>query len=222
MMRRYVRGIAEMQAPTAEERYGPALEVALRAFARLEPRLAADRAGVAYEGDDGARRRFSVSFFGSLYTVEWPAGTVTREADGGGADIATSILLLHYLAAADGAPMGSEWMAFRNLPGGLGYEAAFRGRASRRLVRAFGSDAAGFERAARALGGESLSFGDRSFQFRALPRVWLAVVLHMADEFPAEVNVLFDAAARHYLPTEDLAVLGGMLAGRLIQAGRRP
>jgi hypothetical protein len=52
-----------------------------------------------------------------------------------------------------------------------------------------------------------------------LPRVWLAVVLHLADEeFPASANVLFDASASHYLPTEDLAVLGGMLTGRLIKS----
>jgi hypothetical protein len=68
------------------------------------------------------------------------------------------------------------------------------------------------------LKGESLSFGDASFLFRMLPRLWLAVVLYLADdEFPANANVLFDAAASHYLPTEDLAVLGGLLAGRLIR-----
>ena len=68
-------------------------------------------------------------------------------------------------------------------------------------------------------GVERLSFGDASFSFRLLPRVWLAVVLHLADdEFPASANVLFDAAVSHYLPTEDLAVLGGILTGRLIKA----
>jgi hypothetical protein len=60
------------------------------------------------------------------------------------------------------------------------------------------------------------------FAFRLLPRVWLAVVLHLADdEFPANANILFDATVSHYLPTEDLAVLGGMLAGRLSKAAPR-
>jgi hypothetical protein len=71
------------------------------------------------------------------------------------------------------------------------------------------------------LRGESLSFGDASFLFRTLPRLWMAVVLYLADdEFPANANVLFDATASHYLPTEDLAVLGGLLAGRLIRVAR--
>ncbi|MEJ2208321.1 MAG: DUF3786 domain-containing protein [Anaerolineae bacterium] len=81
---------------------------------------------------------------------------------------------------------------------------------------------AGFQAAARAMGAESLSFGDASFLFRALPRLWMAVVLYVADdEFPASANVLFDASASHYLPTEDMAVLGGLLASRLIKAAPR-
>jgi hypothetical protein len=128
-------------------------------------------------------------------------------------------LLLHYLLTADGTPPADRWIAFRNLAGGLGYDAAFQGRANLRLARAFGTDRPAFEAAARALGGERLSFGDASFSFRLLPRVWLAVVLNLADdEFTANANVLFDGMASHYLPTEDLAVLGGMLAGRLIKA----
>jgi hypothetical protein len=35
------------------------------------------------------------------------------------------------------------------------------------------------------------------------------------DEFPAQASVVFDAAAGHYLPAEDLAGLGGLLARRL-------
>ncbi|MGD2205267.1 MAG: DUF3786 domain-containing protein, partial [Anaerolineae bacterium] len=122
---------------------------------------------------------------------------------------------------ADGTTLSSKWIAFRNLPGGLGYDAAFQGRANLRLAHAFGADRAAFEAAAQTLGGERLSFGDTSFLFRLLPRVWLAIVLYLADEeFSANANVLFDASASHYLPTEDLAVLGGMLAGRLIKADR--
>jgi hypothetical protein len=129
--------------------------------------------------------------------------------------------MMHYLLTADGTPLGADWIAFRNLPGGLGYYGAFQGRASLRLAHAFGTDLPAFERAAQALGGERLSFGDASFSFRLLPRVWLATVLYLADdEFSASANVLFDAAASHYLPTEDLAVLGGILAGRLVKAVR--
>jgi len=199
---------------TPEETYAPALEKARKALAQLDPQQTAVRAAVSIA--DGA---FQIPFFGAIHYVLWPEGRVQRATDGREADATTCLLLMHYLLTADGMPQGAAWIAFRNLPGGLGYDAAFQGRASMRLARTFGRDGSAFEAAARALGGESLSFGDASFSFRALPCVWLAVVLHLADdEFPAAASVLFDDSASHYLPTEDLAVLGGVLAGRLIKA----
>ncbi len=199
-----------------EETYGPALEKARQAFPDLDPHETAARASVAYEGGT-----FAIPFFETKYQVQWPSSAIQRAADQHEADIATRILLLHYLLHADGTPLADKWIAFRNLPGGLGYDGAFQGRANLRLAHAFGSDQGSFEAAARALGGERLDFGDASFSFRVLPRVWLAVVLYLADdEFSANANVLFDGAVSHYLPTEDLAVLGGMLAGRLIRTAR--
>ena len=201
---------------TPEETYGPALKKAQAAFPHLDPQKTAALAAVTYENE-----RFQVPFFGSIYHVHWPKGTIQRLADQREVDIATQILNLHYLLTADGTPLAAEWVAFRSLPGGLGYDAAFQGRANLRLAHAFGTGMSAFESASRALGGERLTFGDASFLFRLFPRVWLAVVLYLADdEFPASANVLFDAAVSHYLPTEDLAVLGGMLAGRLVRAVR--
>jgi hypothetical protein len=181
----------------------------------------ATRSAVPYHSQDIAKGHFEILFLDKVHQVWWPEGMVRKAEDGEEADIATSILLLHYLLAADGTAVKGEWIAFRSLPGGLGYQAAFEARASRRLTQTFGSDQSGFEAAAKTLAGERLSFGDASFLFRTLPRVWLAIVLYLADEeFPASANVLFDAGASHYLPTEDLAVVGGMLAGRLIKETR--
>lgn len=205
---------------TPEETYGPALRKAQGTFSQVDPSRAAARAAVTYQPGDGGGE-FESPFFGTLYRIQWPSGVVHRATDRTEADIATRILLLHYLTTADGVPLADRWISFRSLPGGLGYDAAFQGRANQRLAHAFGTDQATFELAADRLGGERLAFGDASFLFRALPRLWLAVVLYLADEeFPATANVLFDASASHYLPTEDLAVLGGMLAGRLIKTAR--
>ncbi len=215
-----MEGPLQRSIRTPEERYRSALVRAQRALSELDPSKTALRAAIRFEQLDEQEGLFEIPFFGTLFEVRWPHGEVRQAANQLEADVTTRIILLHYLLTADGTPLASKWIAFRNLPGGLGYDAAFHGRASQRLVRSFGSDIVGFQSAARDLGGESLSFGDASFAFRLLPRVWLAVVLHLADdEFPASANVLFDGAVDHYLPTEDLAVLGGMLAGRLVKSG---
>jgi hypothetical protein len=177
------------------------------------------RAAVPYQELGSSRGRFEIPFLGTLYYVYWPDGRVEGAKHEEEPDIVTRLILLHYLHSADGVPVASQWIAFRNLPGGLGYEGAFHARASQRLAQTFRADQHGLNAAGRLLGAETLSFGDASLLFRALPRVWLAVVLYVEDEeFPASANVLFDEAASHYLPTEDLAVLGGLLASRLIRA----
>lgn len=206
---------------TPEETYGPALRKAQLDFGRVDPHKVASHAGVAYQATGTTSGQFLVPFLSTMHRIHWPEGTVEQPIGQQETDIGTRILALHYLVTADGSPVAGKWIAFRNLPGGLGYDGAFQRRANLRLANAFGTDLEAFVTAAKGLGGERLTFGDASYLFRALPRVWLAVVHHVADEeFPASTNIVFDASVSHYLPTEDLAVLGGMLAGRLIKAAQ--
>ena len=202
-----------------EETYDSALQIARQDLASREPHLIAARAGVVYRRLTDDIGEFDVPFWGQQFVVSFPEGTLTVAGSDDQPPIAEQILILHYLTTADGVPMANHWVAFRELPGGMGYAPAFEGRANHRLKQAFGHDAEGFHSAAKALGGETLTFGDASYLFRIFPKLWLAVVLYQADEeFGASASVLFDGAASHYLPTEDIAVVGGMLAGRLIKA----
>lgn len=201
-----------------EKGFQTALEKACHDLQKLEPYKTAYMAGCDFRQDDEGGQ-FLVPFFAEEHIVTFPHISV-RNASGQEADITTRLIILHYLIHADGTFPADRWITFRELPDGLIYDQAFQKRASLRLVQAYGRDVKGFAAAAKALGGERLSFGDASYMFRLLPRVRMAVILHLGDEeFGPAVNVLFDAAAGHYLPIEDLAVLGGMLASKLIQAG---
>jgi len=205
---------------TPEEAYGPALNKAIGDLQSLDPWLVALRSDTKYTRLTDASGQIEVRFWGRDYLVRHPEISVEEVETGQEPPIATQIIILHYLINAEGIPQADDWIAFRELPDGRVYDAAFRRRANLRLAQAFGSDLDGFVAAAEALGGMRLTYGDASFLFPMFPRLRLAAVLYLADEeFPASANVLFDAAASHYLPTEDLAVLGGMLAGRLIKAG---
>jgi hypothetical protein len=206
------------QPRTPEETYDPALQKARKDLAGRAPHLMAARAGIVYRRLTDETGEFDVPFWEQRFVVAFPDGIVLRAGSDESPPIAEQILTLHYLITADGVPVTSQWIAFRELPGGMGYAPAFEARADNRLKQTFGRDIERFHRAANALGGETLSFGDASYLFRIFPKLWLAVVLHLADEeFGASAAVLFDGAAPHYLPTEDLAVIGGILAGRLIK-----
>ncbi len=213
----------DLKARSREETYRPAMDKARREIAQVDPWETAFKAAVDYREIDPKRGEWSVPFWGKRYRVTYPEGVVTEEESGETPPIVVSLLILHYLLTAEGVRPADQWVSFRVFPGGQGYWPVFQARTALKLAKAFGRDKEAFEKAAIALGGERLSFGDSSFLFRMFPRLWLAVVLNLADEeFGPSAQILFDATAGSYLPTEDLVVLGEMLTNRLIrQAGKK-
>jgi len=204
----------DLSPRTPEERYGPALVKAQEEMKSRSPQVVAEWAGVQYSGSEDAGE-FTVRFWDSNYTIQFPDASIL-DAAGAEPQIGTKIILLHYLLTATGVPLTDRWVAFREFPGGLGYDAAFQARANQRLAATFGERLPAFETAARGLGGMPLDVGDMAFTFDLLPRVRVAVVIYAADEeFPASANLIFDGATGDYLPTEDIAVLGDIVAGRL-------
>jgi len=210
-----------------DRRFADALERAHSDWRAADAASCAARAGCAVT-DGGVL----VPLFGGPHLVRHPGGEVETGAGAAEPDgapdakqvhAAVAILLLHYLLTADGTPPAGEWVAYRELPGGLFYATAFAGRAEQPLARAFGGPAgpsgpgpSAFAAAALRAGGEPLALADRSFRFQALPRLAVAALLWAGDdEEEGAAAVLFDAAAGHYLPAEDLAGLGGFLAQRL-------
>jgi hypothetical protein len=196
-----------------DRRFQVALERAHADWAAADPDVSAALSGCAR-----TRAGVTVPFFGAPYLVGHPGGDVLRQQGGAQqqAHPSISILLIHYLLTADGAPPSERWVTFRELPDGLFYAQAFVGHAEGAIAEKLGRDPEQFRRAAEALGGEPLGLADASYRFQALPRVALAALLWQADdEFPAQARILFDAYAGHYLPTEDLSGLGDWLAHRL-------
>lgn len=212
-----------MKTHTREETYKPALDKARREIAQVDPWETAFKAAVDYREIDPKSGEWIVPFWGKNYRVTYPNGVVIEEETGKSPSIVVTLLILHYLLTAEGVRPADYWVSFRVFPGGQGYWPVFQARTALKLAKAFGKDKEAFEKAALALGGERLSFGDSSFLFRMFPRLWLAVVLNLADEeLGPSAQILFDATANSYLPTEDLVVLSEMLTHSLLkQAGKK-
>lgn len=191
----------------------------LRATAPLE---VAYRAGVYYQPESEVSGYFELRCLQRLLRVSYPEGLVWQVDAQGPLGHAMQLVVLHYLTCADGHPLAGRWVTFRELPNGLVYDKAFRARVEPPLLAAFGAEPGRLVKAARALGGNALAFGDVAFEFYVLPRLPMAVILYTGDEeLSSTVSVLYDGAAGHYLPTEDLAVLGGLLVGRLLKLAER-
>jgi hypothetical protein len=195
--------------------YDPALEKAVKDMRGITPYAVASKAGVDYDG-----KRFRVPFFNRVFLVHYPEVTVVDEAASRTADQWLAIIVLHYLIQADGTPVADEWIAYRQLPGASFFERRFLQMAVQPLLRAFDNDVEAFKRAGAAVGGIPITrTGDAAFKFIALPRLPMACIFYQGEEgIPSSVNVLFDAAAENYLPTEDLSVVGVYLVGAMKKA----
>jgi hypothetical protein len=176
-----------------------------------DPRELAARCGAEFE--NGILR---LKFFEEMHTITFPELKVHVEMTNKGCGLNRSSMFFYYLLTADGAPLAGKWVAFRELPGGMFYHQAYQGYSGDRLAKAIDNHIGVFERAAKTLGGIKLDVGDAAFAFDALPRVCVAAVYYAGDEdFPASANVLFDASAIHYLPTDALGGVGSSLVDRL-------
>ncbi len=178
---------------------------------KADPRLLAVKCGAEYA--DGVLK---VQFYGEPHVITLPDLQVSVQATGRVCGLNRTSMFLYYLQTADGTPAAGKWVSFRDLPGGMFYHQAYQGYSGDRLAKAIDNRTSVFERAARNLNGIKLDLGDAAFAFDALPRVRVAAVYYAGDEdFPASANVLFDASASHYLPTDALAGVGSALVDRL-------
>lgn len=183
------------------------------------PLALAQRTGSAYRPLDGGQGRFDFALWREPVWMAYPRWVLFQGKSGQPMADIFQALALYYFTTADGALPSGEWISFTDLPDGRFYTQAFQSYTGQPLAQAFGGDLAAFRLAASKVGGQEYPLGDAAFVFQALPRVSLLAVYWLGDEdFPASAQVLFDANASRWLPTDAYAILGSTLARRLIAA----
>ena len=184
-----------------------------------DPLQIAQICGAEWESMAPGEGRLSLMFLQTPLAVHVPDYTVLA-ADGSEVPTLTQGIVTAYLLTTSAAQRAGEWITFRELPNGLFYHQAFTGYTGNVLARTLGNDLEAFKRGAETADGHALTgFGDAAYEFRVLPRIWIAVAYWLGDEedgFPAQANVLFDRAASSYLITDGLAILASQLIGRII------
>ncbi len=190
--------------------FDDALNNAIEEFGGLRPFVAASKSGTDFV--DG---KFKIGFFNRTFLVSHPDGEIEEVGEEAPYPKWLRVLLMHYLTQANGTAVADQWIAYRQLPGAHFFEQRFMSMAINPLTKAFGDDIEGFKRGGLAFGGDPITrTGDAAFRFHALPKIPMACILYLGDEeVQPAVNVLFDAAAFAYLPTEDLSLLGAYLNG---------
>ena len=192
-----------------------ALEKAIEDMKGITPYAAASKSGTDYDG-----KRFRIPFFNRAFFVYYPEIKVVDAKDSSPAQQWLEIIILHYLLQSRGVAIADEWIPYRQLPGAMLFERRFFQMAVNPLLRAFDNNVEGLKKAGLALGGTPITrTGDAAFKFTALPKLPMACIFYQGEEgIPSSVNILFDASAPEYLPTEDLSLVGVYLVNALKKA----
>ncbi len=198
-----------------EGRKTDAWERAVSDLRQTDLKEAAARGLVKYE-ETSARDSILFECFGHPFRLILPDFELEAPAS---VDFFTlKVLALRYLHKADCSPITGEWIAYRDLPGGMFYAATIPAAVEEPLARAFGLNRWSLTDTAPLLNGKETEYGDESFVFHAFPRVPLMIVLHWGnDEFPPAVRFLFDRCCSHYLNTDDCKILATQTTSLLIQ-----
>jgi len=200
-----------MEAKFTQKPYGSnAFEIAAETLKTLDSGIVAERCGV-----DATGRNLSVSFFGVPFGISMDAGHFEPETMA----LYEKILVMHYLVSTGNEQTRGDWVPFKALPGGMFYQSAYKKRATDRILQAFGNQPEKIIPAAATLGGARAEYGDVGCKLAVLPRIDAIVALYRGDqEFPPDAAILHRDDIINYLPLEDIAVLGGLIAGRLKKA----
>ncbi|MFC1654303.1 DUF3786 domain-containing protein [Myxococcota bacterium] len=198
--------------------YDDAENLAKEAIARLKPEVQAKRCGGRVLKAAQTYSIVQVDFFNTPVDVKFPDGKVTGP-QASEVPIWERILLLHYLGGDTMEQSHTEWIGFQQVPSGGFYFDAFKRRSHDPLAKVFGREPDKLLEAGEAIGAQKADFGDAAVLVHAFPKIPVVAVVHAADdEFPADAKILFKSSIQAYLCTEDIAVLGGLVAGKLVKA----
>jgi hypothetical protein len=161
-------------------------------------------------------------FCGREYSIA-SAGVVPT--DGLPVDVNNRSVLAYYILSKGRGQPEESFVPLARLSGTLdGQKIHDKNLFVRPLLHAFGDDYKKFEAAARKLDGvpegPAADAGQR-WRFAVLPRIPLRLIFYPADEeFPADIQLLFDRSAPKFLEFECLAFLSGCFVKALLSAAR--
>ena len=188
---------------------GVTLEKAVQELSQCDPQEVSSNSGVIFNHEEGC---YLLPYLNRQYLIYHENGEVKPLLQEEEISLQMRITFLHYLIHADGTPLKGEWITFKELPGGHIYVTPYRNRTIKPLLKIFGNNLQKFMELAAMLGGQPGPFGDVSVIMRPFPKVPVALILWEGDEeFSPSANILYNASAAHYLPTEDYALLPGLI-----------
>ena len=180
-------------------------QLAWALVAEREPGIICRQAGVQY---DFTANKFIMKSFGQELFVDLTNHTVTSHTPLGekllhGLGYFFDLAALWYLGRAKNIQPSGRMVSPASLNGGEIFQKGTHVLPLDRIAERYDGNMEEFLQAGAVLGGELLDHGDASLRLYPFPRVPVTLILWQADaEFPARVDMFFDATCEQHLPTD--------------------
>lgn len=175
--------------------------------------IALKKAWAAVQGTDTGQGY--LKFLNNEYEIDYAEKNIVSMSNNAPAKDYYKLLILHYLANENKVlnTSNDKWMSFKEMDGGEAYFPAFKKRAIDPILKKYGDNPSAILERRKYFNAEKIDAGAAAISISAFPKIKIAIILWAKDdEFSAECNMLFNAGTREILPTEDVAVLGGITA----------
>ena len=129
------------------------------------------------------------------------------------------ILFLHYLLSDIAFSPSGQYISFRQLPGGQFYWEPFIAKSCSPLIRAIGNDIELLKQKLTIYDWEQTNYGDFSARIHILGNIHLLLVHYSGnDEFPANINILFDSNISRIYQAEDISIMSSEICFGLLKS----
>jgi len=203
---------------STERGHVDALERAREALAKCDLERQCRQCGAELVSDASGAAIVRLRFLDDDYEVRFPDLEIRSRSSGKEPPVKYRLLIMHYIAQAQGAPLSGEQITFREIPDGQFWIGSFYDRVQKPLLTALGHDPDALIERAAPLGGRRVEHGDVAVKIDAFSKVSVVLLIWKGDdELPPESNVLLDSSITSYLTSEDIAVLCDVVVERLAE-----
>ncbi len=165
-------------------------------LAKLDPSDVCRRASCNF---DAIRNCYSLSVWGTVYTIYPDKGEIKCADEPGRLHEYFELFAVHYLLSAQDVPVINEWISEKDIPGGVTF---FRGPhdiPTSLITAKVDNSLNAFRKFCLKRGGVPLKMADMAFAFRITDRIPVALLYWVGDdEFPPESKLLFDRTLPHH------------------------
>ena len=201
-----------------EEDYLKALDLAETVLLSSDLKERCRSAGAEWEPSEAGGAIY-LPYFNTTCRITIPHFEFSLQENAENLNLSNQILVLHYLTGVKDSTFENKLISFKEIPSGEFYYQAFARRSIEPLLKTFRDNHQAFKNIAEGLGGKPIELGDVGIKIFVFPRVPVTLMLWFADEeFPPDLQILFDAGITKILSTEDIAVLSQEVMIRMIKS----